>query len=191
MKQAAIGTLLFLIVILIASAMPATMWDHSSGNCPNGSRSPAWTQSSLYEIGEDGTRGALICTMGVGCNGRAWNTCNVQGNNGDPYGSGWGPVRPYYDAAHGDSIRNASGDDADHITELLVSQGEIRVRSDRAAYYRAYSLTTGVAVYDDPTPLPPAEQAVISLGRLPAGPYIVIGYDPATAISVGYRTFMQ
>lgn len=171
------------------AVMAATMWDHSSGECPKGSQIPAWAESSLYAIGADGTRGALLCSMGVGCNGKAWNTCNVRGNEGDPQAGG--PVRPYYDAAHGDSLRSALGDDANHITGILVSPGELRVTADRAVQYRVYSLTTGAAAYDDPVPVLSGEQKMIALGTLPAGPYIVIAYDPATSISLGYRAFMR
>lgn len=187
MKTVAIISLIFLM--MIDAVIAATMWDHSSGECPKGSQIPAWAESSLYAIGADGTRGALICSMGVGCNGKAWNTCNVRGDDGDPQAGG--PVRPYYDAAHGDSLRSALGDDANHITGLLVSPGELLVTADRAVRYRVYSLITGTVVHDDPAPVLPGQQQVISLGALSAGPYIVIAYDPAASISLGYRAFMQ
>jgi hypothetical protein len=189
MKQ--IFTAIFLCFIVMGSAMSETMWQHSTGNCPAGSAFPSWTESQLFALGSDGMRGPLICSMGVGCNGKAWNSCNVQPDNNNPYGSGSGPVRPYYDAAYGDSVRTAAGDGKNHVAGIFASQGEIRITSDRAVYYRVYSLTTGVPVYDDSTSIPAGNEIMISLGSLSAGPYMVIAYDPAMNISMGYRAFMQ
>lgn len=173
-----------LLLPIFASAETEVI--NKSGPCIT--RDAYWSVTEHWTTGPDGQK-ELACSMGVSCNGRAWNTCGrVMGGGGADYDGL--PVRPYNDAVNGDTIRMRLGDDVNHVTGLSVAPGRIQVTTDRDAVYRVFSLTTGALIVENLATVPAGTQTVLSLpAGLGAGVYMVIAYDPALGISLGYRAF--
>lgn len=179
--------------ILLCCILPMTMLaktevEHSSGECFTVNR--VWTRTDYWQTDANGNR-QLVCTMGVGCNGKAFNTCDerVSGDGGGMMAEG--PARPYYDAVHGDSLRAKFGDNENHLTELMNGGTEIRVMCDRLCLYKVFNLANGALVYEGAQPVPAGMGNVISTVEMASGPYMVIAYDPLSGVSVGYGTFMR
>lgn len=158
---------------------------HKSGECSTQDR--VWTIAEIWQVDHNGHR-ELMCSMGVACNGKAWNTCDGSFQNDPEIGA---PVRPYADAAHGDTVRASQGDLTNHLTSFIQTPTDIRVTTDERCMYRLFSLQTGALVYENLQPVSGGTEVTISIANLPAGPYMVLAYDPITGISLGYRTFMK
>ncbi|QQS67202.1 MAG: hypothetical protein IPP08_03255 [Chlorobiota bacterium] len=52
----------------------------SNGPCPSGSECNEWIYTAVYatQVSGNGTTSEyLVCSMGVGCNGKSWNSCGI------------------------------------------------------------------------------------------------------------------
>lgn len=171
-------------LLLLCSLLPAVAFakvdvEHSSGPCyypGNG----VWTRIEIWQTTAQGSE--LVGTMGIGCNGRAFNTC---GNLNDLSV----PARPYYDAAFGDSVRAKLGDNENHLT-MIHDSTQLELLCDRPCWFKVFNLETGAVVYQHNGIILGGKSAVISTSELEPGPYMAIAYDAILTISVGYDTFL-
>lgn len=144
-----------------------------------------WIKAEYWQPEDSTGNAALVCAMGIGCNGRAFYTCGFSDDTGKPL------LRPYLDAVYGDSLRASMGDEENHLSGLSEDNYAIRVSADQMCLYRVFNLLTGALVYEDREPTPADETEVISISGLASVPHLVIGYHPIGRVAIGYRIFVN
>jgi hypothetical protein len=187
---------LFTLIALFATTATFARTVTASGGCsydpldPNATQE--WVRTEVWydcPVGADpGCQPELWCSMGVTCNGRAYNTCGGI----MPPGGGTPEARLaqlYGDAATADSSRLANNGQLNHITTFAKGTGALTIATNVAATYKIFSLNSGIEMWASTGGLIPANQTTYpSTTSLTTGVYMIVAYDSAGLI-VGYKTF--
>lgn len=181
-----------LLALVLLVLLPAASWGqhnkmvYTVSECEEDEKQLQTTTDVLDA--RPGAEEHLACSMGIGCNGRAWTSCGAFTTPNEVIRTLGGV---YLSAASGDSARHIAGDFSDHITQFVVLDSAVHVRTDRVVYYKLYHLGTGALVFNDPRLARAGTMVAVSTLATEPGPHLLLACDPNGDRVLGYKLFVR